>query len=114
MRIKDHYHAEPREINAENMPADVRSSLHALARGYYQSQLLSGRETWSGAGLRGRAKSYAANYSTSRNNLIDRIDGWAERNGYCGAWSTLMLNGRKRWQRVVVVDRGDGGYLIIW
>jgi hypothetical protein len=46
-----------------------------LARGSYQRNLIRGFETWSGSSLRGRAAEYAGRYSTSRSNLLDRIEG---------------------------------------
>ena len=46
----------------------------ASARGCYQSALLDGQyEAWSGATLRGTARSYGYWYARSRKNLIARI-----------------------------------------
>lgn len=50
-----------------------RLSLATIARGCYQRALLDGCEAWSGATLRGRAKSYGYWYARSRANLITRI-----------------------------------------
>lgn len=46
----------------------------AQARGCYQRALLTGYETLSGAGLRGKANSYAARYAASRRSLFERMD----------------------------------------
>lgn len=43
-----------------------------LARGYYQRNVLLGRETLSGAGLQGRAAEYGARYKKSRCGLLTR------------------------------------------
>ena len=43
-----------------------------LARGSYQVDLLLGRESISGATLRGKAKKYSARYSNSAHNLLCR------------------------------------------
>ena len=45
-----------------------------LARGRYQAALLTNREAWSGATLRGTAKKYSGRYAISRNNLVKRLE----------------------------------------
>ena len=50
----------------------MRAARH-LARGRYQRALLDGSETLSGSSLEGKAKSYAARYRSSRDNLEMRI-----------------------------------------
>lgn len=54
-------------------PGVDQESLYKCARGCYQVALLNGRQAWSGATLRGRAKSYGIHYARSRRNLINRI-----------------------------------------
>lgn len=44
-----------------------------LARGCYQRDLLTGRVSWSGSGLRGKASKWSASYAGSRYALIDRL-----------------------------------------
>jgi hypothetical protein len=43
------------------------------ARGCYQRNLLSGRESLSGSTLRGTAASYGIHYAVSRSNLLARV-----------------------------------------
>jgi len=44
-----------------------------IARGTYQKDIVTGREAWSGASLRGAAKLYGSKYKASRLNLLSRI-----------------------------------------
>lgn len=44
-----------------------------VARGSYQRALLSGAEAWSGATLKGKARSYGKHYKYSRQNLLNRL-----------------------------------------
>lgn len=53
-------------------PAALAAAL-PLARGCYQRALLHGWARLSGAGLRGRARSYAGRYARSRANLLARL-----------------------------------------
>ncbi len=49
------------------------ASLLHLARGCYQRSLLLGQSRWSGADLRGKARSYSARYAGSRDAVVARI-----------------------------------------
>ena len=44
-----------------------------LARGCHQRELLAGRERWSGAGLRGKARKWSSSYARSRRGLAARL-----------------------------------------
>ena len=44
-----------------------------LARGVYQLDLLHGNAAWSGAGLKGKARSWGSAYARSRTRLLNRI-----------------------------------------
>ena len=48
-------------------------AIRPLARGSYQVGLLMDRQCWSGADLRGAAKSWSSRYQASRENLIARL-----------------------------------------
>ena len=84
------------------MTSKDRERVLACARGRYQMALLTGREPWSGAGLRGEAGRYASQYAISRANLVARIRGI-----FPGAASKLVLSGEgrsRRWRRELVID----------
>lgn len=59
-------------VPADLIPGDW--DYEALAKGPYQRALLRGSAAWSGAGLRGRAKRYSAQYHESRGNLLSRLN----------------------------------------
>jgi hypothetical protein len=53
--------------------AAATAALESAARGVYQRNLLSGRETWDGSSLRGSAKrNWWGRYRASREALVDR------------------------------------------
>ena len=45
----------------------------SLARGCYQRRLLDGRQDWSGADLRGTARTWSSSYGRSREALLARM-----------------------------------------
>ena len=55
-----------------NTPA---ASFLSVARGDYQTELLTGSARWSGSDLRGNARKYASRYSASRTALLARLIG---------------------------------------
>ena len=52
---------------------DVKARALQCARGEYQEGLITGRYSWSGNDLRGRAKTWSGSYWRSRNALIARL-----------------------------------------
>jgi len=85
-----------RAINALNMQViqasrrfigKLRSVAATRARGCYQQGLCSGHQQWSGADLRGTAKTYAARYAKSRMSLIQRLN--------LIGFRTIMHDGRR-------------------
>lgn len=54
-------------------PGAARTAALKLARGDYQRGIITGEYAWSGADLRGTAKSYAGRYRKSREALLERI-----------------------------------------
>ena len=52
---------------------DVKARALQCARGKYQEGLITGRFSWSGNDLRGRAKNWSGSYWRSRNALIARL-----------------------------------------
>ena len=58
-------------------PAATELAL-TLCRGSYQRALIMGTETWSGAGLRGRAGQYGARDARSRQALLLRLEACEE------------------------------------
>jgi hypothetical protein len=46
----------------------------ALTRGSYQEDLITGVQSWSGASLKGKAKSWGKHYCKSRTALLDRLE----------------------------------------
>lgn len=70
-----------------------------LAIGRYQRALLYGQQRWSGADLRGDARTWGASYERSRNSLIKRlIDA-----GYYVGWEELPRHPNGGGGRVVMV-----------
>lgn len=57
----------------EILSEDAYGQALKLARGVYQLDLLHGNAAWSGAGLRGKARSWGAAYARSRAKLLSRI-----------------------------------------
>jgi hypothetical protein len=52
---------------------DVKARALQCARGEYQEGLITGRYSWSGNDLRGRAKNWSGSYWRSRTALIARL-----------------------------------------
>ena len=52
---------------------DVKARALQCARGKYQEGLITGRFSWSGNDLRGRAKNWSGSYWRSRTALIARL-----------------------------------------
>ena len=52
---------------------DVKARALQCARGEYQEGLITGRYSWSGNDLRGRATNWSGSYWRSRNALIARL-----------------------------------------
>jgi hypothetical protein len=52
---------------------DSEKIVEEFARGCYQEGILRGDQRWSGADLRGKARTYGARYEESRRNLCERI-----------------------------------------
>lgn len=52
---------------------DVNARALQCARGKYQEGLITGRYSWSGSDLRGRAKNWSGSYWRSRAALIARL-----------------------------------------
>ena len=52
---------------------DVKARAMQCARGEYQEGLITGRYSWSGNDLRGRAKNWSGSYWRSRTALIARL-----------------------------------------
>lgn len=103
---------EARVDNRYRIPEDICKAIWACTKGCYQENLLHGREAWSGAGLSGKARDWAAQYQRSRDNLETRIDvallgsGWA-------AQSDLVLKGTpRRWRRELVLTNPNGTDLV--
>ena len=51
----------------------IYNAIDRACRGDYQWGCATNFESWSGAGLKGKAKSYSYQYTISRNNLYDRL-----------------------------------------
>ena len=51
----------------------VKTRALQCARGEYQEGLITGRYSWYGSGLRGRAKNWSGRYWRSRTALIARL-----------------------------------------
>lgn len=58
-----------------SIPQAIVDAVHACATGDYQRSVLSGRESWSGSTLTGKAKQYSGKYAASRTALEERIVG---------------------------------------
>lgn len=100
----------PIEMIHTDLPSEIADKITACARGQYQRWLLDGREKWSGASLRGRAREYGARYAESRSNLLSRIHEALD-NTLWAADVGLVLDGpvgERRWRRELVII-GPGG-----
>jgi len=95
----------------KNTPNEITEIMYACAKGSYQSDLLDGRENWSGSSLKGKASSFGKHYACSRSNLLDRINDTLPR----GWWAETDLialpvgdNGELRIVRTLLVHASDG------
>ena len=77
----------------------LRDRVAACARGTYQSDLLDGKQAWSGATLRGKAREYGASYQESRGSLLRRL----RDAGLSLQWVSVQPGGR---HILVVMERG--------
>lgn len=59
---------------AGDIPETIIDAVFGAARGQYQTDLLYGRQCWSGADLAGKARRYGGRYADSRSNLVGRIN----------------------------------------
>ena len=84
----------------------IAETLINLTRGSYQVGLIEGWEAWSGARLRGRAKSWGGRYQASSTSLLRRA-----REVFPEAatdYRLLETKGTRRWCRVLVVPTPQG------
>jgi hypothetical protein len=95
----------------QKIPDEVRDIILSCARGDYQSALLSGRGSWSGRDLKGKAKKYSWSYSDSRSNLLERINDniMGQRFEHC-LWTaqSKLVPHDGRWERRLIVRRASG------
>jgi len=104
-------HGEDREIEKmarlfthKQIPKRLLALIKSQARGEYQEDLIAGSARWSGSDLTGTARTYAARYSRSRDNLVERIDKALKRNDWRGAETRLIrLKGNSRHTRELVL-----------
>lgn len=95
--------------------AQLSSLVRSLNLRCYQRALVFGFEPWSGRGIRGRAANYAGGYARSRLGLIHKLNAASDKafgEGRAVWYSTLVLNGSSRWERMLVVD--VGGQTVEW
>jgi len=76
--------------------------LQSCAKGRYQENLVVGREAWSGATLRGKAKIWSCKYSLSRSNLIGRLARTAKNYGWEAFPALMLMDSRWHTQLVLV------------
>ena len=86
------------------IPESINQLVIACARGSYQTALLEGRETWSGASLSGSAKhQWGARYAESRAALAARIAQALKPVNWSARLVLVLIRGRIR-RRLVLVD----------
>ena len=86
------------------IPAHVRATLEASARGCYQHGLISGAQNWSGSDLEGLASRYGARYAASREGLLERINS-SLRHGWRASSEVVYIEGYYR-RRLILMTRG--------
>lgn len=90
------------------IPQGVVDAVHGVAVGAYQRSVLSGRESWSGSTLTGRAKQYGGKYAASRSALEARIQGALRPIGWTARTEIVTSGAPARGRRELVLTAPTG------
>jgi len=96
----------------QTVPQNIASVIETTPRGEYQSDLLAGRQRWSGSDLKGRAARYASRYAESRQALLVRIQTALRPLGWAALTDMVAAGGAHRTRELIVV--APTGERIVW